>query len=49
MPITENENAQLKNNKSSGDDLILNDFLKSTYHLFSSLDVNLFNIILDNG
>ena len=53
IPITENEIAkciaQLKNNKSSGDDLILNEFLKSTYHIFSSVYVKLFNIILDTG
>ena len=53
MPITENEIvsciAQLKNNKSSRDDLILNEFLKSTYHIFSSVYVKSFNIILNTG
>ena len=40
---------QLRNNKACGEDLILNEFLKSTCHIFVDIYVKLFNIILDTG
>ena len=53
MPITLNEIqqciTQLKNNKACGEDMIKNEFLKSTFHIFSKLYVRFFNIILDTG
>ena len=53
MPITLNEIQQcviqLKNNKTCGEDLIKNEFLKSTFHIFSKIYVKLFNVILDTG
>ena len=52
-PITreEIENAikSLKNNKSSGDDYILNEYIKHLFESISDVYVKLFNIIFDSG
>jgi hypothetical protein len=37
---------KLKNNKGSGDDMIRNEFIKSTSNMFLALYVDLFNLIL---
>ncbi|XP_071123270.1 uncharacterized protein [Mytilus edulis] len=39
----------LKNGKASGDDLIINEFMKSTSHIFIPVYVKLFNMIFDSG
>ena len=52
-PINEEEIEtavkNLKNNKSPGDDGILNEQIKSTYHLMKNIYLKLFNIILLAG
>lgn len=40
---------ELKNNKASGDDHIVNEYLKSTLHIFMPIYVKLFNIIFRSG
>lgn len=51
--ITENEILKciknLKNSKSPGDDLIINEYIKSTSQLLMPIYVKLFNIIFDTG
>lgn len=53
LPFTENEILtavkNLKNNKSHGIDGILNEHLKSTIHVMSSIYAKLFNLIFDTG
>ena len=39
----------LKTNKSSGIDLIMNEHIKSTFHMLGPIFEKLFNIILDSG
>ena len=52
-PITreeiENAMKSLKNNKSSGDDYILNEYIKHSFESVSDVYVKLFNIIFDSG
>ncbi|XP_063408710.1 uncharacterized protein LOC134692190 [Mytilus trossulus] len=52
-PITEEEIEKslrkLKNNKSSGDDMIVNEYLKHSFSVMSQVFVKLFNIIFDSG
>ena len=40
---------KLKNNKSSGEDTIINEYLKHSFSAMSNINVKLFNIIFDNG
>jgi hypothetical protein len=40
---------KLKNDKASGDDMVRNEFIKSTSDVFLSLYVDLFNLILKSG
>ena len=40
---------KLKNNKGSGDDMIRNEFIKSTSNMFLALYVDLFNLIFNSG
>jgi hypothetical protein len=40
---------KLKNNKSSGEDTIINEYLKHSFSVMSNIYVTLFNIIFDNG
>jgi hypothetical protein len=40
---------KLKNNKSSGEDTIINEYLKHSFSVMSNIYVKLFNIIFDNG
>jgi hypothetical protein len=51
--ITENEvllaAKYMKNGKAPGYDMVVNEYIKSTMHLFLPLYVELFNKILDNG
>jgi hypothetical protein len=51
--ITENEvllaAKYMKNGKAPGYDMVVNEYIKSTMHLFLPLYVELFNRILDNG
>jgi exonuclease III len=53
VPFTEKEIlcviTNLKNNKACGMDRIVNEYLKSTPHIFISVYVKLFNIVLDTG
>ena len=39
----------VKNGKSCGDDLIMNEYIKSTCEIFMPVYVKLFNIIFDSG
>jgi len=39
----------LKNNKATGDDLVLNEYIKSSANIFINVYVKLFNVILNNG
>jgi hypothetical protein len=52
-PITREEIEKamqsLKNNKSSGDDYILNEYIKHSFESISDVYVKLFNIIFDSG
>ena len=43
------QSKKLKNNKASGIDLILNEHLKTLSQMFSTILVNLFNLIFDTG
>ena len=53
VPFSEEEIKKainkLKNNKASGIDSILNEYLKALSHIISPLLVNLFNLIFDSG
>lgn len=53
QPITESEILQtvklLKNNKSPGDDYVVNEHIKTTVHILLPVYVKLFNLILDTG
>ena len=40
---------KLKNDKASGDDMIRNEFIKSTSDMFLVLYVDLFNLISNSG
>ena len=52
-PITEEEIfkaiKRLKNDKASGDDQIINEYLKSSFPIMSEVYVRLFNVIFENG
>ena len=45
----EKQIKSLKNNKSSGLDLVMNEHIKSTFHIMGPIYEKLFNIILDSG
>ena len=45
----ETQLKSLKNNKSSGIDLVINEHIKSTFHIMGPVYEKLFNIILDSG
>ena len=45
----EKQLKSLKNNKSSGIDLVMNEHIKSTFHIMGPVYEKLFNIILDSG
>ena len=45
----EKQIKSLKNNKSSGIDLVMNEHIKSTFHIMGPIYEKLFNIILDSG
>ena len=53
LPFTDNEIIKavknLKNNKSSGTDSILNEHIKATINIMASVYTKLFNIIFDSG
>ena len=53
QPFTDNEIIKavknLKNNKSSGSDSILNEHIKATINIMASVYTKLFNIIFDSG
>jgi hypothetical protein len=40
---------EIKNDKASGDDMVRNEFIKSTSDMFLSLYVDLFNLIFSSG
>ena len=40
---------KLKNEKASGDDEIINEYIKSTVNQFINVYEKLFNVIFDNG
>lgn len=40
---------KLKNNKAPGNDMVINEYIKSTQHVFCPLYVKLFNKVLDSG
>ncbi len=52
-PITEEEVLycikRLRNNKAMGDDLILNEYIKSSADILKTIYVKLFNVILNSG